>query len=192
MTTGYEGLAEAPSPDDLKRLGELARQMWEAEQEVEKAETALKKKREELAVIQERTIPELMTKCGVKDFTTTTGLKLQVNDLVRASISEANLEPAVRWLDENGHGGLVKRSIIVEFPREKEKAAKALAEKLRPKFPDLKEKYSVHPQTLQSFIRGELAEGHEVPMTLFGATQFQRAVVKPTKDHASKNPLAAG
>ena len=188
--SGYDGLAEGASDSELKRLAALATKMWEQEQAVEKAELELKKAKEELSATQERDIPELMAKVGMKEFTTKTGLKLQVRDLIRASIPVANVASAVRWLDEHGHGGLVKRSIIIEFPREKEKAAKATADKHRVKFPDLTEKYSVHPQTLQSFIRTELAEGREVPLPLFGASQFQSAVVKATKD--ASNPIAAG
>jgi hypothetical protein len=178
MSNGYEAFKEGPSSDDLKQLAALATRMWEEEQAVAKAEAELETKKKALKATTERDIPELMMKVGVREFVTTTGLRLLIQDLVSCSISEENNVPAVKWLDEHGHGGLVKRVIYVEFPREQEKDAKALLARLKGKFANVAQKATVHPSTLKSWVKEQLTNGKEIPMALFGATQFQKAKIE--------------
>lgn len=174
----YGEFQEAAAPDDLHQLAELAKQMFEAEQEVDRCTKKLEKATKALRTVAERDIPELMDKCGMAEFTTNTGLHLIVKQLVRASISKANRLKAVEWLDENGHGGLVKRKVWVDFTRDQQDAAKQLLEELREKgFENVAEDANVHPQTLGAWVRERLAEGEAFPEKLFGVNKHKVAKI---------------
>lgn len=174
--TGYEEFQDGPAPADLHQLAELAKQMFEAEAEVEKADKALKEKKATLRGIAERDIPDLMEKCGVTEFGTTTGLKLKIKRLLRASISKANLMKAVAWLDKHGHGGLVKRRVFLDFTRDQEDDAKELTTDLRKRgFENVETTHTVHAGTLSAWVKERRANGEAVPEKLLGVNEHSVA-----------------
>ena len=175
---GYEAFQEGPAAGDLHRLAELAKLMFEAETAVESAEVELKKRKGVLRGIAERDIPELMEQCGVTEYATTTGLKLTIKRLLRASISKANLTAAVTWLDKHGHGGIVKRKVLVEFTRDQEAEAKKAATALLKKgFENVQQTYAVNAQTLGAWVRERRANGEAIPEKLLGVSEHTIAKV---------------
>ncbi len=180
--TGYEEFQDGPAPADLHKLAELAKSMFEAEDEVAKADKALKEKKAALRAIAERDIPELMEKCGVTEFATTTGLKLKIKRLLRASIAKANLTKAVAWLDKHGHGGLVKRRVFLDFTRDQEDDAKALRADLAKRgFENVETTHTVHSGTLSAWVKERRANGEAVPEKLLGVSEHSVAKLT-TKD----------
>lgn len=176
--TGYEAFQDGPAPGDLHKLAELAKQMFEAEQSVEKCEAELKKRKGVLRGIAEHDIPTLMEACGVTEYATTTGLKLKIKKLVRASISKANLAKAVAWLDKHGHGGLVKRKVFLDFTREQEAEAKKLEASLRKRgFENVSTTHTVHAGTLAAWVRERRLNGEAIPEKLLGVSEHTVAKV---------------
>lgn len=175
----YGDVADGPSPDDLHKLAELAKQMFDAERAVEKAEAELKKKKDALRGIAERDIPALMDQVGVEEFKTKTGLKLSIKRLLRASISKANLTKAVAWLDKHGHGGLVKRNVTIDFRRDQEDDAKELADELGGRgFENVATKHTVHAGTLAAWVRERRKNGEAVPEKLLGVSEHSVAKIE--------------
>lgn len=186
----YEEFADSPPPaDGLARLSALAEELVEAERKVIEAEEGLKKAQEVVRGLSEKTIPELMEKLGIETFTTTSGLKVKVKDALRVSTKKENRDEALDWLEDNGHGALVKRKIAVEFGREPEEQKKAAALRkwlATKKFVTLEER-KVEPSTLKAFIARELEAGHEVPLDVFGAVQLKETKVDTdTKEEVFK------
>lgn len=176
--TGYEAFQDGPAPGDLHKLAELAKEMFDAETEVEKAEAELKKRKGKLRGIAEHDIPTLMQQCGVTEYATTTGLKLKIKKLVRASITKANLTKAVAWLDKHGHGGLVKRRVLLDFTRDQEAEAKKLEAALRKKgFENVVTQHTVHAGTLAAWVRERRANGEAIPEKLLGVSEHTVAKV---------------
>lgn len=184
MGNGYEAFQDvAPSGDDLATLTKLADQLFEKENEVAEAETALKKLKQEQADLAERQIPETMDRVGMAEFTTRSGLQITVNKKVRASIPDAHEEEAFAWLDAHGHGGLIKSTVTLAFAKGQEKMAekiRALLAKAAPMNPAKSERWVENP-TLCSFIKGQLEDGKDIPMKLFGAFEQKIAKVKTKK-----------
>lgn len=171
----------APSPEDLSSLAALAQEMFDAEAAVAAAEDTLAKAKERLRHVAETSIPMLMTKVGMKDFRTTTGFRIRIDEMVSASIAPERKSEAFRWLDENGHAGLLKRRVLVEFTREQgEEAKRLIGVATGAGFTNVGEELSVHPSTLKSWAREQLASGAPLPFDLFGVSQFQRAKITTT------------
>lgn len=178
MTTGYEQFQEGAAPSDLATLSRLAVQLNEAELAVAKLEEQMKAAHARVTELAERQIPELMDSLQLKTFTTTSGFRIDVKRTIRASIPAANKERAMKWLDDHGHSGLIKRSIMVAFDRTQEKEARKLEEQLSKKFENVKTDSKVEPSTLRSFLGEQLEKGENVPMDLFGA--YEQRIAKIT------------
>lgn len=166
----------ASGPVDLSQLQDLAEQQAEAEAEVARIEAQLNAAREKLKDLAERKVPELMDQIGIEEFRTRTGLKIKIDETIRASIPKARTAEAYAWLIANNHEALIKRSVVVEFGKGESDKASELASYLTKQgyAPDNEAK--VHAQTLSAWVREKLKAGNEVPLDLFGV--FRQRVSK--------------
>lgn len=179
--SGYEQFRESTaSNSDLSRLSQLADQLNAAELSVAKLDEQLNAARARVQDLAERQIPELMDQLGMESFKTRNGFKIDVKRTVRASVPEARREEAWKWLDKNGHSGIIKRTVLVAFTREQEKEAKALQRELGKEFENVKTDLKVEPSTLRAFIAEQLAAGASIPMDLFGAWVQRIAKISQT------------
>lgn len=169
--------AEAPSTDSLTKLGQLATELYQAEVEVALAQEALKEAQQRERDIGEYRIPELMDEIGIQEFKTKSGIKLAVSDNLRVSPPAARRQEAYDWLIARGFGDLVKRNVIVNFGRDESMQASELMEELDDKGLHVKEERKVESQTLKKQIRELLEAGEDVPLDLFGTTQFRKTKI---------------
>ncbi len=158
----YEERTEA-NPSDLARLSELADNLAFAKKEAARIEAELEAAQRRVRDIEEGSIPELMDILGMERFRTSSGFEIEVVRQVHASIANERKPVAFRWLEEHGHGGMIKRSVVVSFDRDQEEAARRLQEELRRTYPGVKEERNVHPSTLRSWVSHRLEDGEEVP-----------------------------
>ena len=184
MTDDYSEYLDDDAPGDnvLAMLSGLANAQQEKELEIAQLEEALTKAKAELRDISEHRLPELMEEVGMESFTTKDGLKITVRDVIRAGIPAKNPQPAFNWLEENGHGRLVKREFKIDFGKDEEAWANKFQSDLQKRKKPLRcnIKKSVHPQTLQAFIRERLEAGEDIPLDIFGAIRqkFTKVEVK--------------
>lgn len=176
---GYEQFksGQAPAQSELAMLSQFAVQLNAAELEVAKLEETLAVAKAKVTDLAERQIPELMDTLGMKTFTTKDGFRVEIKRTIRASIPVAKRDEAMRWLDDNGHSGLIKRSVLVAFDRSQEKAALKLEQQLGKKFENVKTDLKVEPSTLRSWIAEQLERGEAVPLELFGAWEQRIAKI---------------
>lgn len=180
--SGYEQYAEGPSSGQLAALNGLVTRVADEEAEVARLEAELKDAKGRLRGLIEHDIPDLMDEAGVADFTTLSGHKVKIRKTVRCSIPPANKSACMRWLDERGHGGMIKREVAVAFRKDQEEAAGKLADELQGTYENVKTERRVEPSTLRSFIMGQLEEGAEFPMEMFGAFLQRFAKVTAPKE----------
>ena len=180
MTNGYDQYQSAPDADLLKRIESTTEQLTRVEQEIEQEENKLKELKKQKQNLAEKQIPDLMEEAGFEEFKTTSGHKVQVKDYIRASIPKQNAHEAFKWLEEHGHGNVIKRGYDIQFNREQEEQAEQFQQLIDENFPQfaVKPKKKVEPQTLQALIRECLEEGEEIPMQLFGAIKQRIAKVR--------------
>jgi hypothetical protein len=160
-----------PAGDNiLSQIAVEAQKQLDAEAVVARLTEDLKKAQETLRHIQEHTLPNLMDAASQRSCTTRAGVKVEVTEVLRGSIPQASEVAAFQWLEDAQSGALIKRQITIEFSKGEEAwANKFMADLARRKRPvQSKFKRAVHPQTLQAYLREQLAAGVEVPLAIFG------------------------
>ena len=167
----------AASDGELSRLARLAEEQARAEAEVSRLEADLSRARDVVRDLAERQVPELMDAIGIADFKTSTGLKIEVSETIRASIPKALASRAFDWLRNHGSAALIKRKISVTFGKGEDEKADDLRVQLGERF-EFEDDSSVHPATLASFVREKLRSGEDVPLDLFGVHRQRVAKIK--------------
>lgn len=169
------------SGGELNQLQALAEQQASAEARIAEIEALLNKARETHRDLSERQVPELMDKIGMKEFKTTSGLTIQVEEKIRASIPKAKTALAFAWLKRNDHAGLIKRVVSVAFGRGEDEKAELLTRQLSGADFEVENKASVHTSTLAAFVKEKLEAGEEIPMDLFGVHRQRVSKIKQAK-----------
>lgn len=177
--SGYEdkGLTDEERLAKLALVTKLAPTVPALELAVAKAEEVLKKAQDALSEVVERQLPSLFEDLDMVELPLRDGGKLVLKEKLAGSIAEPNRPKAFSWLRGNGQGALIKRQVIVEFGMgEEKKAAKLLAAFAKRKDPlRYSDKESVHPSTLNSFVKEQLEAGRELPEVI---TVFRGKTVK--------------
>jgi hypothetical protein len=132
------------------------------------------------------------------------GLPDAAVDLVLEPFYHANIavdwepqrrEEAFKWLEENGHGDLVKVNVMFSFRKEQLADARWLQTAVKliqaaqaecgieteNTIPDPTMKMEVHYGTLTAFVREQVECGAELPLEKLGATVGQIVKIKPRK-----------
>jgi len=119
-------------------------------------------------------IPQLMANLGF-DSVTVDGKKISVKDSIQIGIPAPMRPAAYKWLEDNGHGALIKTLLTAKFSAGDQDAAEEAQETLDKLgvSNDLVE--SVHTGTLKAWAREELAQGNSLP-----SDKFKVHVVKIT------------
>lgn len=175
----------AAGSDALDRITALARLLVQQQAEVARVELELGAAKAALARTETEDLPELMKELGLLDIKLLDGSKVEVKQEVQCGISEARRPEAHKWLTDHKFGGLIKTAILLEYDSDERalavKAAQKIAKALNR---DVEVKEQVHPATLKSFIKEQLAlgaEGSKPPADLFGIFPFNKAKVTAPK-----------
>ena len=176
----YSDYKEQLGDNILSVLNGVALDQKKAEAEVARLEEELGLAKQALRHISENTLPTLMDECGMTEFTTTDGIKISVTETIRASIPIESQAQAFEWLKGHNHDDLIKREFKIEFGKGEEKWAEEFEKKLNEEERPLKVqvKRGVHPQTLASFVREQLKEGVDIPLSVFGASRIRSSKIK--------------
>lgn len=183
--------ADSHSPvigDNLKKaLAGCADQQEKLEAEIVQLEAELEKKVQALRLLAETTIPQLLDGMNGQ-LKLDDGRVIEISEKVRASIAGDKAGPAVQWLDSHGHGNIVKRQFVIEFNRDDEAWAKKFEADLkkRRKPLNVKRKHSVHPQTLEAFVREQQSAGVDLPIATFGI--YRQRISKVTRPDMTSKP----
>jgi hypothetical protein len=118
--------------------------------------------------VSEVALPEKMEALGMETFTTTSGLKVKIKETIRASIPKENPTASLNWLRENGHGGVIKRTVKLEFGKGKDEQADEIVQTLRTGGYDVSDEANVHFMTLGALAKELLTSGQDMPADLFG------------------------
>ncbi len=167
----YSGHDDGPTVNDediLGRISVLADEMHDIDKQIAKTDLEVKKLRETHRQIAEEQLPELFEQVGMEELKTRSGLPLKLKNRVHTNISKGRKPNAIAWLDENGQGGMVKRSVIIDFDKTQEDKVKALLRLINRGWPNNRTELDVHASTVKAFVVRQLAEGKEIPLDIFG------------------------
>lgn len=168
--------AAAPAAD-LETVSRLARRQRELEQKVDELEKALKDAKSDLRQVSQVDLPAALDSVGLASVELSDGSKVSVESGVDARIPKDRKAEALRWLDENGYGHLIKHELKAPVGRDPETAKKAETA-LRQLGISPADDETVHPQTLKAWARERLREGEEVPEDLFGVYEYRTTKIK--------------
>ena len=158
---------------ELKRIVELGNLLVRQRRKVDGLKDDLDLAMRELRRIETEDLPELMREVGINSVALEDGTTIEVSEDVECSITEAKRDEAHRWLIDNGFGGLIKTEVIKTFGRGERDAAQQCAEQIGGLTME-----RVHPSTLKSFIKEQLAAGKPIPFEPFGIFPYNRAKIK--------------
>lgn len=179
MSEDYSAYAPAPtSGGELAQLSTLAEEQAAAEAEVARLEALLSAARDVARDYAERRVPELMDQIGMAEFKTASGLKIKVEETIRAGISVANAAAAFAWLREHNHAAMIKRAVALSFGKGEDEKADGLIKELEERGLHPDDKTSVHPSTLAAFVREKLRDGQEIPLDLLGVHRQRVSKIK--------------
>lgn len=139
---------EDPPENALKALGTLAREATKLEEVVDFLDIVLNHAKAEYELIVSGAMPKIMAQAGVSKFTTEDGSTCENKTQLFASLPKEDQlarERALKWINEQGGGGLIKDKLVVESPTQD------LINEVKGKFP-MERIQDIHPSTLKAFM----------------------------------------
>jgi len=176
-----EKWTEEYTDKELKSITQIAEKQISLQQEVTSIEERLKAKKADLRLVSEQLLPEAMQSANLMEFVTASGFKISVSPFYQAYISADNSETAFKWLEDNGHGDLIKNQISISFGKSENEKAKDTIATLRQKGLSPSIKLGVHPQTLKAFVKEQLTNGKDIPSEPFGIYVGSRSKIVNTR-----------
>tara|TARA_R100001591_G_scaffold34026_3_gene45405 strand:+ start:10351 stop:10929 length:579 start_codon:yes stop_codon:yes gene_type:complete len=169
---------ETTLDSEYRKISSIAQQLQKLQEEVKETELLLHAQKEALRMYEEQALPEAMQAANLREIVLTNGSKITVNEFYKGYISEKNREAAHAWLLSNNHGGIIKHEVSLKFGKDEGEKAQDAVQSLKQKGLDPAVKESVHPQTLNAFVKEQLTSGKDLPAELFGVYVGSRAKLK--------------
>ena len=164
--------------DNMGKIGAVATDIAETENEIANLKEQLKKKEEYRTKLSEEVLPSLFSEVGLSELKLSDGRKIKVSEYYRASIKVENREAAYIWMRNNGFGDLVKNQVTCSFGRNEDEKASSLISDLSEKGLEPAQREWVEPSTLRAFVREQYVAGRELPMDLLGAYIGHKTTIK--------------
>lgn len=158
---------ELPNNKKLKELGEMVNELADLEEKVLTATEALGRLTARQRELSTKAIPDLFDEFGLSRLTLSDGTGIEIKRSYSASITEETRAACHGWLRKNKFDSLIKHNLTAKLKKGEGTAAKnitALFKKLGVSYED---KESVHPQTLNAFVREQIEAGNDFPQELF-------------------------
>ena len=171
-------------PDKLTRIVELANTLVAAIETVGKLTDQLDEAKKVQRTIETEHLPELMRELELTSVVLENGMKVTLSDEIDCGITVANQKAALRWLDDNSFGGLIKTKLQAAFNRDDREVALDISDQVGGLIrgsgieASCEVVESVHPATLKSFIKEELSKGTPIPFDLFSIHPYSKAKIK--------------
>lgn len=161
MSINYDEIANQEvkvSDDKLQAISDLAERQLKIQEWITEQEERLKQAKKNLLAVQCDKLPAAMKEAGVKSFVLEDGSSVEIDEDIKASITQKNKEWCFEWLREEGFGDIIKNEFKTTFGKGEGDKAEKLATFLIEHEQDFNQKESVHPQTLGAFVREQLKE----------------------------------
>lgn len=174
----FEEYLETPADSLMSQVNEAAKRLEAAQEAASEADIEAKARKAELKQIQEVELPNLLETAGLKSCETLDGKKVNVSEYIRANIPDDKELDAFLWLEDNGHGDIIKDQFTIALGKGNDELASEIEEFLTKKGVDFARKRGVHHSTLSALIKELMEEGVPVPLDIFGAYRQRIAKIK--------------
>jgi len=169
---------QMPSNNEMQEIALLAERQLNQQCEVELREVQLKAAQAALRQTQEVDLPNAMAQAGVTEFKLLTGEKIKIQDGITVSVPKDRKQEVCAWLRLHGFGDIVSEEVSVSFGRGEEEQARETAARLRELGLQPELVTDVNTARLKALISEQMAKGKEVPLEMFGAQTWTKAVIK--------------
>lgn len=175
----YVDAVNAPDDNDvLGRITIAAEEMKSLDHQIAEAELHVKKLKAARDLVATETLPELMDSVGLTEVKTRSGLPVKIVDVLHTSIAKERKPLAIAWLDKNGHGGMVRRNVIIDFDKTQEEKVQKLLRLIGKGWPNNRVELDVNGATVKAFVKRRLDAGEDIPLDIFGVHQQREAQIK--------------
>jgi hypothetical protein len=173
-----EDSADETTPEFLRtRIANYVREMRDLSTRIEDFEHEISRLKAQRAELEMKKIPDALLEAGLSEITTLEGLRVSTQLYVGAIPAERKQE-AFTWLDNNGHGSIIKRTVSVNFDKGSTEAAKKAEEAIKELGLDPRSSLDVHYQTWKAFAKEQTNKGRTLPFENWGVFYGQKAVIK--------------
>ena|SRR5579872_4155086 len=171
---------------ELRQHGQV---LLELDRTIQRTEERLAELKRQKLELEQRTLPDMMDAAGVDRVgLADSAMDMVVKPYYKAVLPEERSEEAGDWLDQNGHGDLMRTVLSVEFGPGEHEHATNVETLIRSYFRGRNDiqrepvkKRTVHWKTLTSFVKEQLTRGEVLPLDILGATVGRVAKITPRK-----------
>jgi hypothetical protein len=160
----------------LRDIAALANRWLNCKTQVDSLTNDLKVAQDELNAIELDLLPSAMETANLTRFTTSNGAEVTVKDDMNVSLKSGDKSKAFQWLRDEGYGDVIRHKISMEFGRGQENELKR-ARKALGKIP-YNELDDANTASVKAVLKRALESGRVVPLPIFGAYRYTKAVVK--------------
>ena len=170
--------ASTISENSLGKIGAVATDIADTQEEISKLKEQLKNKEDYERKLSREVLPSLFSEVGLSELKLADGRKIKVSEYYTATPLKENRGKVFQWLRDNGFGDLVKNQVTCSFGRNEEEKASGLLSHLSDKGYHSTQREWVEPSTLRAFVREQYEAGKELPMDLLGAFVGHKTTIK--------------
>jgi hypothetical protein len=170
-------------PVDLNVIRQRAVELRDAYLKKTDLENQVKIVDQNIKKIERDDLPEMFTQAGISSVTVEAAgnhpaFIAERGTVYTAKIPDDKRASAFDWLENNGHGDLIKSVINIFFGMQEHEERLRVMKLLS----DAKVQYytneSVHHMTLKAFVKTEILKGHTIPNDLLGVYVFDEVKIK--------------
>jgi dihydroxyacetone kinase-like predicted kinase len=173
---------DGPTNAQLNIVVTLAELQLQLEDQLAALERAVDETKTALRKVAETDLPEAMRETGIESYTLTGGKKVAIENKIVASPRKEAQPEMLQWLEQHDHADIIKHIVNVSFDRGEDDMAQQLVALIRQHYPKQKldDKRTVHPMTLNAFVREQLRENRDLPEA-FGVVTLTKSVIHRPK-----------
>jgi len=182
MTINYAEDVESKidlSDDKVKTISTLAQRQVDIEAEIAALGKKLEAQNKLLIKVAEEDLPAAMLAAGVSEIKLEDGTEINIKADIYPSIPAKQRLAAFTWLRANNYGSLIKNNVTVQFGKGEDEKAVDLLSRLTEQGYNPTQKEAVHPGTLKSFVKEQMADPDtpDLPEELFTVFEKSKSVV---------------
>ena len=175
--------SEVRDPVDLTTVKEKAKELRDSYLQKQDIEAQLQQVDKRITDIERSELPDLFSQVGVSRIDVEPdgnhpGFVAERKTVYTAKIPDEHRQDAFEWLEQQGHGDLVKSVINIIFGMQEHDKRLAVMKLLSDHGIEFYNNESVHASTLKAFVKREIQAGRIIPQDLLGVFIFDEVKIK--------------
>lgn len=184
---------DAPSESEARSLADMGRELFQVDSSIAELEDQLEARKARRKELTDKELPDYFTRVGqdrmgLPEFDVDLVLENFVHANIAADWEPERREAAFGWLEEHGHGDMIKVEMTLKFPRTAMAFARWVQQTLEtlkfPKqfvkmvMPSVELGLGVPWNTLTAWAKEQIKNGAELPLDTLGVTTGRVVKIK--------------